>query len=384
MDARIAAADRLLRGGQVDEALDRLLALRDVPAARRVLGRAPAWRAEHADAGLTRAVDAAPVVAAPRVVWRADGFRVDVDWDEVGHGTILGGPLGVFAVARRGDTRAGELVALDAETGAPRWRRDLASFEQALLLVGDALVLHEPHGLSVLDAATGEARGLLADPDVRDVAALGEHLFFWTRGGLRRATVDEAGLTVDASWSHDDLRPGTLAAARGLLVVQSAGSASLEAVVRLVDPATGATRSEVTGSFVAGDDGLLVVDRGRAVVAEGGKRRPDWRLVGHHLLALGTAHVVTHHRRVGVVLRRAGALRLKLAARLARPAAAIARDVAYVSGEDALHALDAAGNVLWSLPAADLGGPVSERFGLRAWHRRLLVHTRPGRLVLLG
>lgn len=301
------------------------------------------------------------------------------------HGPIVASPLGVFAVTRAlGERRAGLLLGLDAETGAERWRRELSTHDRTLLIVGDGLLLHEPHGLHLLDTATGRARGFLEGPGIEQVVVLDEHAYLWTHAaGLRRAAIGDDGLALDATWVHDDRRLGPLASARGRLVVQVPGPRT-HAAIKLLDPATGALDSEVPGEFVAGDPRTLVVGRASAIVAESGGRRPDWRLLNQRVLALGRAHVVTQSRRgVAEVHRRAKGERLKLPMQLA-PAAAIARDIAYISGDARLHAIDADGQVLWSLRAADLGGPISAGFGLRAWHRRVLVHLTTGRLVCLG
>jgi len=164
--------------------------------------------------------------------YQADGCAVDTSVLQV---AVVGGSV---VCATRTRTDAAELVAVDASTGAPRWRRKLAAIDR-LAAAGDHLVAFVGERALALDPATGEvAREIMSDNGhAPRVAVVAEGIVAVEQGDL-----------VGPGWRvHVDGHVTALSATEDAVLAMLAGGA-----LYALDPATG-TPTEVTGWSASAD-----------------------------------------------------------------------------------------------------------------------------------
>jgi hypothetical protein len=184
--ARLRLSRSLQRLGQTDDALDALLPARDDASVREAIGRFPAWVQHRGGPGHTSAVDVAPVLKKPRVLWKHGGslpFDDQMDIEKSCRQFLATAHAVVVTVA------PGEGAVLDAETGEVRWRFPHGSHvrDARASILGDTLLVPDAKGLRALDLWTGEDRWRAA---VRKPWVLGSLMLSIDGSGLSAFALD--------------------------------------------------------------------------------------------------------------------------------------------------------------------------------------------------
>ena len=165
-------------------------------------------------AGTDRAsADSAPDRAAARIYrpnsWSPDGVHLLVDYTYYpeGGGLAILAPDSNILVELTPDPNAENPMAIPM-FGDVAWKPDSTSF-----FIGSAMVYYGAPGLSLVDAGTGVATGILTSPQTEVSAEkplLAVRGPYWTTtGGLRAYVSEQASVDVPAPYSLEEIDPAT-------------------------------------------------------------------------------------------------------------------------------------------------------------------------------
>ncbi len=157
--------------------------------------------------------DSAPDRAAARIYrpnsWSPDGVHLLVDYTYYpeGGGLAILAPDSNILVELTPDPNAEDPMAIPL-FGDVAWKPDSTSF-----FIGSAMVYYGAPGLSLVDAGSGVATGILTSPQTEvseEAPLLAVRGPYWTTGGGLRAYVSEqAAVEVPAPYSLEEIDPAT-------------------------------------------------------------------------------------------------------------------------------------------------------------------------------
>ncbi|MFN8466039.1 MAG: hypothetical protein U0X20_10830 [Caldilineaceae bacterium] len=157
--------------------------------------------------------DSAPDRAAARIYkpnsWSPDGVHLLVDYTYYpeGGGLAILAPDSNILVELTPDPNAEDPMAIPM-FGDVAWKPDSTSF-----FIGSAMVYYGAPGLSLVDAGTGVATGILTSPQMEvseEAPLLAVRGPYWTTsGGLRAYVSEQASVEVPAPYSLEEIDPAT-------------------------------------------------------------------------------------------------------------------------------------------------------------------------------